>query len=190
MRSRDLLQGVVGGHADAEAEADCAHYSAATRVSSPAAAISRRSHSGAMSKPLGHVGGAELEKDAAEVALATQGLEHGARLADHGGEVVLAGTAVAEADAQAKPPSFSRRVTLVSIETCNPRRLLARAGATPNLAQLRLTRQRPLLDQPSGRCRQPSVDHRLVGDVRFRFGIDRLKMRRWMISHVHADGSA
>jgi hypothetical protein len=31
-------------------------YSAATRVSSPAAAISRRSHSGAMSNPFGQVG--------------------------------------------------------------------------------------------------------------------------------------
>jgi hypothetical protein len=39
-----------------------ARYSAATRVSSPAAAISRRSHSGAMSKPFGHVGAPNSRK--------------------------------------------------------------------------------------------------------------------------------
>src|SRR6185503_9773041 len=41
-------------------------YSAATRVSSPDAAISRRSHSGAMSKPLGQVGAPNSRKTRAK----------------------------------------------------------------------------------------------------------------------------
>jgi hypothetical protein len=53
-----------------------------------------------------------------------------------------------------KPPSFSMRLTLVSIEACNPLRLLARMGETPIFAQLLLPRQRPLLDETGSCLRQ------------------------------------
>jgi hypothetical protein len=59
----------------------------------------------------------ELESIQADNA---QGFEHRAWLFDHGGKVVHAFVAVVEADAQTKPPSRSSRVTLVSIETCDP----------------------------------------------------------------------
>ena len=69
-------------------------YSAAALVKPLAVAISRPSHSGEMSKPLGHVGAPNWRNTREKQPLIAQRLEHGAWL-------VHAGTAVAEADAEA-----------------------------------------------------------------------------------------
>src|ERR1043166_171974 len=91
-----------------------------------------------------------------------------------------------------KPPSLSSRVTLVNIETCDPFRLLACTRAPPILAQLALPGQRPFLHEACGCSRQLPIDHltRFDSDERFVFAIYRMKMRRRMISNVHANSDA
>src|SRR5262249_24767882 len=91
-----------------------------------------------------------------------------------------------------KSLSFSRRKTLVSIETCDPLRLFTRAGTTPVLAQLVSPGQRPFLDKAACRLRQPAFDH-FAGfnrDKGFVFPVDRMEMRRRMIPNIHPDCDA
>jgi hypothetical protein len=105
----DLHQGVVGGRAPAEAHAQDAFLGAL--FSGDPSELTRCCHFAAQPfrrdvEAVGPRRGAELEKHAGEVTLIAQWLEHGAWLVDHGGEVVLASTAVAEADAEAKAAEF------------------------------------------------------------------------------------
>src|ERR1700730_18167111 len=91
-----------------------------------------------------------------------------------------------------KAPSFSRRKTLVSIETCNPFRLLTRAGAAPIFAQPILPRQRPFLNK-TRRCLRKHTFDELDGfdrDERFVFAVDRMEMRRRVIPNIHPDCDA
>src|SRR5882757_2834840 len=91
-----------------------------------------------------------------------------------------------------KPPSRSRRVTLVNIETCNPFGLLACPCAAPVFTQLLLVRQCPLLDEACCHFRQRPVDHFACfdRDIRLVLGIDSMKVRWRMITNIHPDRDA
>src|SRR4051794_41076430 len=81
-------------------------YSAAACESSPAAAISRRSHSGEMSKPFRPGRCAEFEKHTSEIIRVTQRLDQRAGFLHHLGKVVHAFAAVREAHAHAEAAEF------------------------------------------------------------------------------------
>src|SRR5688572_33414173 len=91
-----------------------------------------------------------------------------------------------------KPPSFSRRVTLVSIETRDLLGRLSGPGTAPILPQFAAMRQRPLLHEAPSPPRELSFDDLsgLDGDVRLVFPVDSLKMRRRMVPNVHANRDA
>jgi hypothetical protein len=83
-------------------------------------------------------------------------------------------------------------VTLVSIEACNLFWRFARTGAAPILAQLTLPRHRPFFDEASGRRGQGALDYFACfnGNERFMLAINRVEMRRRVISNEHADRDA
>jgi hypothetical protein len=148
--------------------------SAATRLSSSADSISRRSHSGAMSKPFGQVSAPNSRNTRAKDASSRDGSS-----VDPGSCTIAAKSCTPSLPSlnQPKAPKLFEARHFISIEACDPLPLLARAGNTPILTQLLLSRQRPLLDEAGSCLRRRAFDDlaRFDGHERLVFAIDGMK---------------
>jgi hypothetical protein len=117
-RLADTFQPVAGVYANAEAHAEHPYYAPVIRTNTPAASISRLSHSGSISKPFGQVGAPSSRNTRAKYAGSRNGSPIGPLAASSAEKSCSPAVPSLNVACRRWPPRYLSLVTSIVIEFC------------------------------------------------------------------------